>query len=87
MFHPVRVAIVGTRRPTLDGLETARRLARLTARAGGVVVSGMARGIDRALCQLQRRPGEIGRTAAQPPVAQEVLDDASEIAALAPPSV
>ena len=42
------VAIVGTRRPTLDGIETARHLARLTARAGGVVVSGMARGIDQA---------------------------------------
>ena len=42
------VAIVGTRRPTLDGLRTARSLAALCARHGVVVVSGMARGIDQA---------------------------------------
>ena len=41
-------AIVGTRAPTLDGLATAGALARRVARAGGVVVSGMARGIDQA---------------------------------------
>ena len=40
------VAIVGTRRPTLDGLRTARTLATALARAGVVVVSGLARGID-----------------------------------------
>lgn len=42
------VAIVGTRRPTLDGLRTARTLATALARAGAVVVSGLARGIDQA---------------------------------------
>jgi DNA processing protein len=42
------VAVVGTRQPTLDGRRTATRLARLLARHGVVVVSGMARGIDQA---------------------------------------
>ncbi|MEE8603281.1 DNA-processing protein DprA [Euzebya tangerina] len=40
------VAIVGTRRPTSDGLRLARNLAGDLARAGVRVVSGMARGID-----------------------------------------
>lgn len=42
------VAIVGTRKPSLDGMRLARDLARTAVRAGGVVVSGMARGIDQA---------------------------------------
>lgn len=42
------VAVVGTRRPTLDGLHTARALGRFLAEAGVCVVSGMARGIDQA---------------------------------------
>jgi DNA processing protein len=42
------VAVVGTRQPTLDGERTAQRIARLCARAGVVVVSGLARGIDQA---------------------------------------
>lgn len=42
------VAVVGTRHPTLDGLQTARELGRLLAGRGVVVVSGMARGIDQA---------------------------------------
>ncbi|HVM15801.1 MAG TPA: DNA-processing protein DprA [Egibacteraceae bacterium] len=42
------VAVVGTRQPTLEGLETARALARILAARGVVVVSGMARGIDQA---------------------------------------
>lgn len=42
------VAVVGTRRPTLDGLQTARELGRLLAGRDVVVVSGMARGIDQA---------------------------------------
>ena len=42
------VAVVGTRRPSLDGLVTARRVARHLAQHGVTVVSGMARGIDQA---------------------------------------
>lgn len=42
------VAIVGTRRATPAGLETARRLAAELASAGVAVVSGLARGIDTA---------------------------------------
>lgn len=42
------VAVVGTRRPTLDGVRTAQALGRFLARSGVQVVSGMARGIDQA---------------------------------------
>lgn len=42
------VALVGTRKPSLEGLRTARVLGMLLARHGVVVVSGMARGIDQA---------------------------------------
>jgi DNA processing protein len=42
------VAIVGTRRATPAGLETARRLAAELAEAGTAIVSGLARGIDTA---------------------------------------
>lgn len=42
------VAVVGTRSPTLDGLRTTRALATALVRAGVVVVSGLARGIDQA---------------------------------------
>jgi DNA processing protein len=44
----VRVAVVGTRRPTYSGLEVAARISRGLAEAGFVVVSGMAVGIDAA---------------------------------------
>ena len=40
------VAIVGTREPTPYGVRMASQLARACARAGLVVVSGMARGVD-----------------------------------------
>jgi DNA processing protein len=42
------VALVGSRHPTRDGLETARELAMGLARHRVTVVSGMARGIDTA---------------------------------------
>lgn len=48
---PGAVAVVGTRHPTLDGLQTARELGRLLAGRGVLVVSGMARGIDQAAHQ------------------------------------
>jgi DNA processing protein len=42
------VAVVGTRRPTIDGRATASRLAAALVRAGATVVSGLAVGIDGA---------------------------------------
>jgi len=42
------VAVVGSRRATIYGLEMARRLASEIAAAGVTVVSGLARGIDQA---------------------------------------
>ncbi|MGK2934821.1 MAG: DNA-processing protein DprA [Gemmatimonadaceae bacterium] len=46
VLDPPRVAIVGTRDCTAYGDRTARKIASAIARAGGCVVSGMARGID-----------------------------------------
>lgn len=43
-----RVGIVGTRNPTRTGLDTAASLGRQLGRAGVVVVSGLAKGIDGA---------------------------------------
>lgn len=45
---PLRVGIVGTRNATVAGLNDARHLARVICEHGGVVVSGMALGIDGA---------------------------------------
>ena len=45
LLHP-RVAIVGTRRPSVEGIEAAKRIARKLAEKGVMVVSGLARGID-----------------------------------------
>jgi DNA processing protein len=43
-----RVAIVGSRKPTPEGIARARRLSRLLAQRGDVVVSGLGMGIDTA---------------------------------------
>ena len=43
-----RVSIVGARKASESGLRRAARLARLLGQAGVVVVSGLARGVDRA---------------------------------------
>lgn len=45
------VAIIGTRKPTPYGVSVARRFAAELARAGAVIVSGMARGVDCAAHQ------------------------------------
>lgn len=47
-FHHPAVAVVGTRRSSAAGLELAHNLGAYLARAGVVVVSGLARGIDGA---------------------------------------
>ncbi|AGX87858.1 DNA-processing protein DprA [Candidatus Symbiobacter mobilis] len=48
-IDPTRcLAIVGTRSPTPQGLDTARRFARVAAECGWTVISGLARGIDGA---------------------------------------
>lgn len=43
---PFRVSVVGSRRATQDGLRRAAKLSALIAREGGVVVSGLADGVD-----------------------------------------
>jgi DNA processing protein len=48
LLNAQAVAIVGSRRPTPQGLENARRLARQLGEHGWVVVSGLAAGIDGA---------------------------------------
>lgn len=45
---PLRIAIVGTRSPSPYGEAQARRFADAFARAGALVVSGLARGVDAA---------------------------------------
>lgn len=42
----VRVAVVGTRSPSAEGLQRARRVSRILAGEGFIVVSGLAKGID-----------------------------------------
>lgn len=43
-----RVSIVGSRKASSEGIQRAKKLARLVAERGGVVISGLALGIDTA---------------------------------------
>src|ERR1043166_5527615 len=43
-----RIAIVGSRKPSQKGIEETRKFAKLVTDRGGVVVSGLAKGIDTA---------------------------------------
>jgi len=53
-----QVAIVGSRKATPDGMRNARELARDLARAGLVITSGLALGIDgQASCWARRGGG------------------------------
>jgi len=51
------VAVVGTRRPSAYGRDVARSLGEVLGRAGVVVISGLARGIDGAAHAGALRPG------------------------------
>ena len=42
------IAVVGTRKATVYGMTTARRIGGQIARCGGIIVSGMAEGVDKA---------------------------------------
>ena len=44
--HRPRVAVVGTRSPAAEGERRTRRLVRELVKAGAVVVSGLAQGVD-----------------------------------------
>ena len=46
LVHTRCVAIVGTRKPSADGIKRAEKLARLLAKDGFTIVSGLATGID-----------------------------------------
>lgn len=49
--HKLRVGIVGTRNATPAGLSDTRKIAQVISEAGGIIVSGMALGVDGAAHQ------------------------------------
>jgi DNA processing protein len=69
------VAVVGTRRPSPYGLEMARGIAGWLARAGVIVVSGMALGVDAAA-----QKAALDAEAALSPVTVAVLGCGADIA-------
>lgn len=46
LSSPKRVAVVGTRNPTIDGIRRTRKLTRQLVEAGYTIFSGLARGVD-----------------------------------------
>lgn len=48
LLAPKRVAVIGTRTPSEEGVRRTRKLARELVAAGVVVVSGLAKGVDHA---------------------------------------
>jgi len=54
-----RVTIAGTRDPSEWGTKTAQRCAKAVAEAGGIVVSGLARGIDAAAHRAALKAGGV----------------------------
>jgi len=62
LFSGLRVAIVGSRKPSAQGIENARCLAETLVRHGAIVVSGLAEGIDTIAHETAIRAG--GKTIA-----------------------
>ena len=46
VYSPKRIAIVGSRKPSEEGIRRARKLVKLLVQDGYVIVSGLAQGID-----------------------------------------
>lgn len=57
LLHPPAIAVVGTRTATNYGLQVAERMGRGIARAGAVLISGLARGIDAVAHEAALRVG------------------------------
>ena len=87
------VAIVGSRHCTTQGQRMARRLAQAVTSRGGVVVSGLAHGIDHAAHQasLERTIAVLGQgldaplTARQADLARQIVDQGGLLLSELPP--